>query len=108
MDVIQIALTASIGSLCSAVVGAIVATSITYVKESKKGHDDMADAVRELNKLNAIGQARTAYRFALQDGYITVSDLAYIKSLVECGHKFGANGELTEIEELADKLPKRV
>lgn len=104
MDVMQIALGAAITSLTSGIAGAIVASVIAYMKSSGV----MAGAIRELNKLIVIGQARTAYRFALQDGYITVSDLAYIKSLVECGHKFGANGELTEIEELADKLPKRV
>lgn len=105
MDTLQIILTTATTSLTSAIVGAIVAASIAYVKDSKKSHDDRAEAQYELDKETACDKARELADEAIEAGCITINQRARVKTFTSLAHRLGANGEMTEIENVVDALP---
>lgn len=105
MDTLQIILTTATTALTSAVVGAIVAASIAYVKDSKKGHDDMAAAQAEAIKLLVMDKAQyLAHKYA-QEGSITPEQKAFVKMLTAVAHRMGANGRMSAVNDLVDTIP---
>lgn len=105
MDTVQIVMTTSVTSLTSAIVGAIVASAIAYVKDSKKGHDNMAAAQAEAIKLLVMDKAQyLAHKYA-QEGRITPEQKAFVKMLTAVAHLLGANGTMTAVDELLDTIP---
>lgn len=104
MNLFQIVLTTTLTSLISTTCGIVVTTMINYFKNNGK----MAAIRTEIDRLNIESNARTIYRQAEQAGKISIQDMGLLRKLADCGHAIGMNGELTEIVELADKIPKEI
>lgn len=107
MDIFTVVVTTACTALVSAIVGAAVASVIGFVKESKRGHDDMAEAQQEAIKLLVMDKAKHLTHEAVKEGEITLEQRAFIKSLTAVAHKMGANGEMTACEDIVDNLPTR-
>lgn len=107
MDYSTLAVSAAITSLTSGIVGALVATWVSAIKDKKRGHDARDEAMYEGMKLIVMDKAKYLTQAAVDDGEITISQRSFIKSLVDVAHALGANGEMTACAEEVNKLPTK-
>ena len=92
-------------SLCSGLVGAVVAAIVTATRTAAHDNVQTAKAMQDGMKLLLCDKARYLTDCAIQDGEITVRQRAVICEMVDVAHALGANGEMTACANAVKALP---
>lgn len=105
MDYLGIVYSSALTALVGGVVGAVVATAVSYVKEKKKGADSMSEAMRQAMLALLWRELKNLHAEAMEKGGMTIEERRHMESVYEPYHAMNGNGTGTRLYEEAMLSP---
>lgn len=105
MEITQIVITSALTTLVGAVVGALVASAISYFKSVKQGHDDTNDAIRDGMRALLWRELKNIHSEAAARGGMDTEERKHLESVYKAYHGIGGNGTGTRLYEDAMNKP---